>query len=1030
MSISRVSGRMLQDNLQRDSNLAIATDVVFVDVINNRLGVNTTNTTQTLSVAGNARVGNFVIDTNSISSLTGNIVLAPAGNIDVSNIHIGNLATPVANSDASTKYYVDYAIDNAYFTVTDGANSQRVYTGNVNTLTVNSVANQTSVVVSATDSLTIGLANSISISGTFTASGNINGGNITTIHQVVATGNIVGGNLTTPGEVVAIGNISGANLDTNGNVVATGNVLAANLNTTGNVVATGNIVGGNLDTNGNVVATGNVIGGNLTTVGNVVGGNLTTVGDVTAVGNIVATGNIIGGNLDTDGNIVTIGNITAGNLLSLGSVDVGTITIANSSITSSDNLTFIPLSNTGVVQINSTTGLTLPVGNSFQRPLTPDLGSLRFNTDDTLLEIWDGTGWQGYAVSYAITQQLITPNGVDYTYTLNSVTRQEAILVQLNGVGQIPGYAYTVDGDQITFAEPPQPTDQVEIRFLTGVSSSGSVIQGNAQRLAFYPTTQAVVSDSGPNLTWNGSNLLTVGGNISAGYFVGNGSQLTGLPASYSDANVATYLTNNPPAGTYGNANVGSYLPTYSGNLSSGNLSVTRSISTTGNVSVGNLSISGTTTAGNISTPGTVSAGNVIVSGSLYVAGNLSYLNVSQFSIQDPIIDLGSAANLAPLITNDGYSRGLKLHYYDTQDRHGFMGLAGPDYKTYQFLTGATDSANVFTGTAANLSFGNANASGQITAIGNITGSYIIGNGSLLTGLPAGYANANVSSYAETGWAGNIIPSANVTYSLGNPTNRWVSINAGNISAGIITATGNITGGNISTAGIITATGNITGGNISTAGQMNSTGNAVHGNISTAGIISATGNITGGNISTAGIISATGNITGGNLSIGTGIITTGSIINGNANGIGNIGTSSTYFNTVFAKATSAQYADLAEKYTSDAMYEPGTVLVFGGEFEVTQSTSLCDNRVAGVVSTAPAYTMNEQLENGIYVALAGRVPCRVVGTITKGDMLVSSHLPGVATYTGTPLIGTVIGKALENYDSAFVGVIEVVVGRL
>jgi hypothetical protein len=222
----------------------------------------------------------------------------------------------------------------------------------------------------------------------------------------------------------------------------------------------------------------------------------------------------------------------------------------------------------------------------------------------------------------------------------------------------------------------------------------------------------------------------------------------------------------------------------------------------------------------------------------------------------------------------------------------------------------------------------------------------------------------------------------------------------------------------------------VSGGNITTAGVMTSTGNATHGNISTAGVITATGNVSGGNLTTAGVVTAIGNISGGNLSVGTGVITTGSIINANANGTGNIGTSSTYFNTVFAKATSAQYADLAEKYTSDMDYNPGTVLVFGGEFEVTQSTRSCDNRVAGVVSTAPAYKMNEQLETGIYVALTGRVPCQVVGTISKGDMLVSSDIPGVATYAGTPVIGTVIGKALENYNSDQVGVIEVVVGRL
>jgi hypothetical protein len=154
------------------------------------------------------------------------------------------------------------------------------------------------------------------------------------------------------------------------------------------------------------------------------------------------------------------------------------------------------------------------------------------------------------------------------------------------------------------------------------------------------------------------------------------------------------------------------------------------------------------------------------------------------------------------------------------------------------------------------------------------------------------------------------------------------------------------------------------------------------------------------------------------------------IVNSGSNGVGNIGTATVTFNTVFAKATTAQYADLAEKYTSDAPYSPGTVVVFGTTSEVTISTTLADSRVVGVVSTEPAYLMNAGLENGVAVALTGRVPCNVVGKIRRGDMLVTSHIPGVATYAGAPLIGTVIGKALGNYDSDIVGTIEVVVGRM
>jgi len=129
-------------------------------------------------------------------------------------------------------------------------------------------------------------------------------------------------------------------------------------------------------------------------------------------------------------------------------------------------------------------------------------------------------------------------------------------------------------------------------------------------------------------------------------------------------------------------------------------------------------------------------------------------------------------------------------------------------------------------------------------------------------------------------------------------------------------------------------------------------------------------------------------------------------------------------------ATAARYADLAERYTSDEQYEPGTVLVFGGTKEVTESTTANDRRVAGVVSTQPAHIMNDELEGGIALALTGRVPCKVIGTIKKGDLMVTSHIPGVAMANDDPKMGTVIGKALEDYDSPEVGVIEVVVGRL
>lgn len=126
-------------------------------------------------------------------------------------------------------------------------------------------------------------------------------------------------------------------------------------------------------------------------------------------------------------------------------------------------------------------------------------------------------------------------------------------------------------------------------------------------------------------------------------------------------------------------------------------------------------------------------------------------------------------------------------------------------------------------------------------------------------------------------------------------------------------------------------------------------------------------------------------------------------------------------------------ADLAEKYVADSNYTSGTVVEFGGNNEVTITTVGHSTAVAGIISTAPGHLMNSELsaETTVAVALTGRVPCRVVGTIQKGDRLVSSSIPGVATTLDMNQYqpGCIIGKSLENYNSTEVGTIEVAVGR-
>jgi hypothetical protein len=132
---------------------------------------------------------------------------------------------------------------------------------------------------------------------------------------------------------------------------------------------------------------------------------------------------------------------------------------------------------------------------------------------------------------------------------------------------------------------------------------------------------------------------------------------------------------------------------------------------------------------------------------------------------------------------------------------------------------------------------------------------------------------------------------------------------------------------------------------------------------------------------------------------------------------------------VYGVSVQAKYADLAEHYVADADYPAGTVVVFGGEKEITISTQSHDTAVAGIISTNPAYLMNAAVA-GLPVALQGRVPCRVQGPVKKGDVLVTGTTPGVAQRIGINWQpGCVLGKALETINTNNIQTIEVVVGR-
>ena len=122
-------------------------------------------------------------------------------------------------------------------------------------------------------------------------------------------------------------------------------------------------------------------------------------------------------------------------------------------------------------------------------------------------------------------------------------------------------------------------------------------------------------------------------------------------------------------------------------------------------------------------------------------------------------------------------------------------------------------------------------------------------------------------------------------------------------------------------------------------------------------------------------------------------------------------------------ATAARYADLAEKYLADQEYEIGTVVMIGGEKEVTAAD--VNTRAIGVVSANPAYMMNSELQGGIYIALKGRVPCKVYGSVKKGDRLVAGPRGTAIAAHGN--YANVFAVALESTGSDSISVIEALV---
>ena len=159
--------------------------------------------------------------------------------------------------------------------------------------------------------------------------------------------------------------------------------------------------------------------------------------------------------------------------------NIGNLVISDTTISTAQtnaNIIIDP-TGTGLLKIDAANGMIVPVGGDSDRPNSPEPGTLRFNTDSAVLEYWDGSQWTSAAtLATNIATQVITPNGTDNVYSLNSTTTNDGCVVAINGVTQIPGQSFNIAGDQITFIETPLTTDIVMVKIFTVTSiSNGSV---------------------------------------------------------------------------------------------------------------------------------------------------------------------------------------------------------------------------------------------------------------------------------------------------------------------------------------------------------------------------------------------------------------------------------------------------------------------------------------------------------------------------------------------------------------------------
>ena len=414
-------------------------------------------------------------------------------------------------------------------------------------------------------------------------------------------------------------------------------------------------------------------------------------------------------------------------------------------------------------------------------------------------------------------------------------------------------------------------------------------------------------------------------------------------------------------------------------------------------IKAGELRLANTTVSSSTTTGALTVGGGAGVVGNLYTGGIGYFGSVSSIALTNPL-----------LLATGNSNNFVQTHVQNTNNG----GSASGDFIVT--ADNGTDSTNYI-----DMGINSSGYNDAAFTIQKALDGYVYVNGSNLTvgtqstgknivfhtgGTLAAQARVMISDIALTANGISILPSSNVTQNLGSPTAYWGTTYTGQLTANTIT----VGGGGSTDNGSITPGANL----------------AYNLGSSTA----YWGTMFGGQLTANTIVASAGTA---NAAVLTGNVNVaGWIMPFTANASYNLGSSTRWWGTVYGKSVQAQYADLAENYTADADYAPGTVVVFGGSAEVTVTNQSHDTRVAGVVSTNPAYLMNAT-NSGLPIAMTGRVPCQVRGPVEKGTLLVTSNVEGVAESINNNVYrpGSVLGKALGVITDNSIQTIEVVVGR-